>query len=674
MDSSITALALAPAPAPAAPAKTQPQMTDSQLQKNASSYQEIPTDRKLADANHSLEQKPLDSRDTEPMDIPMQENSGPAQPLVLQAQQVGETTPVLINPDMDVTEAMEVMEISTCPVQQIEELERQYAARMGPPCSRPPSPPSLKKRKMEHTLTPHTADKETDKILMGYCQDDLAGHIPTDKLELLQDLLSSERSVLKPSLRHLISILDSPEDMRKIIKNNPNLATGTLANMDEVVFKAQSNILPLRINSTKGIAIAGESSSVLCDSSGLYLVHDYSDISFKKAEFPCMQMRAIFRRCDFSQANFFGSVLIDCDFRGSNFTKALMQKGAIQHCDFHGATLTDVDFGYTRCITYSDKDEKCFANTINLLFNAVIAYSRREENDRPAGTKALESLALMFTDRKQLKEARAVYDELLQRRDTRLSDFNNLGYAYLNAIGDLSEKDHENRAHLAEKAIDWLQTGWKTTINNEAGVINHYTLFSLAMRAMENTGPSYDWRKGLEEIESRDTIKNTHVLVGKAQLLAAKQADNEAMALLRQMVADPEHCRKKLPEICKIISEIGLRNKTLLAQALSLLEESIFSAVRNCARGPLYAQDKKKQINFCAPLLHKINLLLQSERSKEALKLIHLIRLEIPGVKEALLGEEYKNSFIWQNREDGFERLILQIRAALAAIGVTDID
>ena len=667
MDGSITALASAPAPA-----KTQPQMTDSQLQKNASSYQEIPADRKLVDTGHSLEQKPLESRDTEPMNTSTQERSGPAQSLVLQAQQVGETTPVLKDSDINVAETME---ISPYPVQRIEELDKKYAARMGPPCSQPASsPPPLKKRKMERTLTPHTADKETDKILMGYCQSELADLISSDKLKLLQDLLSSECSILKPSLRHLISILDSPEQIRTIIKNNPNLATGTLSNMDGVVFKRFSEILPLRMNSTKDITIAGESSSVLCDSSDPRPVHDYSDISFKKAEFQYIFMQATFRRCDFSRANFFGSVLTNCDFSGSNFTEAAIQKGVIEHCDFHGATLTEVDFAHICSIAYSYKDEKSFANTINLLSKAIIAYSRKEKDDRPAGTAALQSLGQMLINCKQLKEARAVYDELLQRRDTELSNFVNLGHEYLTAIKYSSEKDHENKAYLAEKAIDWLQIGWKTTTNVEGDITNHYTLFGMAIRAMKNTGPSYDWQKVLEDIQGRSLVKKSYVLVSIAKLFAKKQEYNTAMAILAQMITDPEHFHHKLREICKIISKIGLRNQTLLTQAFHLLKEARFSAARYYVSEPLNTEDKRNYTNYCASWLYRINLLLQLERSKEALELISAMELEVPDAKEMLLGEKYEDSAAWKNGRSDLENLVLKIRAALAAIDVTDID
>ena len=621
MDGPITASALATE-------KTQLRMTDSQSQQGAPYCQAISTDRKLVDANHSLEQKPLNSRVTEPM------------------------------------------EISPHPMQQIEELDKKYAARMRPPCSQPASsPPPLKKKKIDHTLTQHTAYKETDKILMGYCQSELADLISSDKLKLLQDLLSSERSVLEPPLRHLISILDSPEEIRKVIKNNPVLALGTLVNMDEVVFKRRSKILSFIIKTEEDIQIIGESCSVIHHSSDFHLIYKYSGISFKDAQFPGMTIEAIFERCDFSRAHFINAAITGCDFQESNFTGAVITKGHIRNCDFHEAILTDVDFGNTQYIIYSDKSDKCFENTVNLLFNAIIAYSKREKNDKPAVTTALRSLAQMLMNRKQPEKASAVYDELLEKQDLQIPDFVHLGQAYVDAICISSEEGHEQKTHhLAENAIKWMQVGWQNT-HNTTGCVNYNHLFSMAVDFMCYTSSSYNWQKVLEDIEDRETIKETNVLLSKAELFVAKQEDEKAMVILEQMATDSEHCRKRPAKICEVISAIGLRNKTLSTQALRLLEDvTAREGIGQIRREPLTFSDEIKHIKTFACWLYRIDLLLQSERSEEALKLISAMEKDITGAKEMLSGEKYGESSAWKNGGFEFEELVMQIRTAVAAI------
>ena len=655
MDSPITALAPAPAPAPApalalalapapaAAAKTQPQMTNSQSQQGASSCQAISTDRKLVDANHSLEQKPLDSRDTEPMDISPQHSSQ----------------------------------------QQIEELDEQYAAYMGMGFSSFSGAVRKEKNKIKQELSrfggnkvPLKAqhgkinlqkrlalieqleqqDKQASEILMAYCKPELAYLISPDKLKLLQDLLSSEYSVLTtPSLRLLISRLKTPDELRKVIYNNPNLALGTLANMDEVAFKSQSQISP-HVKFTAG---------------DLEMGLNYTNISFQNTVFSDMQIRATFKNCNFSHADFSGSALLQCDFCEANLTGTCFAHCTIMNCDFYQATLTGGNLD-SASITYQPKQGRCFSETITLLAQAIFEQSEKN-NDYQRTASTLRSLAYALLESQQLEKAQAVYSKLAQGQQATTTDFVNIGQAYLNRINASGEEDMENRARLAAKTVDWLQKGWKETANNSSHLFSHRMLFVLAIQAISKTDSAYEWHPAMDHIKnSKSIMKDTSLLLSMAQLYAVKQEDNEAMQILRQLVKDPTHYNLvSLSEICKTISEIGLRNKKHLAEALLLLEV----ATKHCRDLSISRKScSLKTHDFVVCWLYRIDLILVSKRSEEALELISAMGKYVPEAKEMLLGEKYEDSAAWKNGGSEFESLVLKIRTAVAPIGVTDID
>ena len=648
MDSSITALASASAsasaPAPA-PAKTQPQMTDAQLQKNASSYQEIPADRKLADTGHSLEQKPLNLRDTKPMDTSTQHSSQ----------------------------------------QQVEELDEQYAAYIGigfSPFSRAVFEEKreiikrlsrlegdkvpLKEQREKTNLQTRLAllnqleqqDKQANEALMAYCKPELADFISSDKLTLLQDLLSSEYSVLPPSLRLLISRLKTPDELRKVIENNPNLARGTLDNMDRVVFKRQSQISP-NVEFTAG---------------DLEMGLDYTNISFQNTVFSGVTIRATFKNCNFSHARFTGSEFLQCDFCEANLTGTCFAHCIIKNCNFHQATLTGMDFGNLglTCITYKPEQGRCFAETITLLAQVIFEQGEKN-NDYQSTASTLRSLAYTLLESQQLEKAQAVYSKLAQGKQATTTDFVNIGRAYLDRIYTSNGEDPENMAHLAAKTVDWLQKGWKETANDPNQLYNHRALFDLAIHAMSKTDSAYEWHPAVDHIKkSKSIAKDTSLLLSMAQLYAVKQEYNEAMQILRQLVKDPTHYNLvSLSEICKTISEIGLRNEKHLAEALFLLEV----ATKHCRDLSIGRKScNLKTHYFVVCWLYRIDLILGLKRSEEALKLISAMEKDAPEAKEMFLGEEYENSSAWKNGGSDLESLVLKIRAAVAAIGATNID
>ena len=270
----------------------------------------------------------------------------------------------------------------------------------------------------------HPWHKEHRAILMAYCRPELAEFIPPEILVLLQELLSSEYSVLKkPSYRLLIKILDNPEELKKVIQNNPELANGRLVNMDKAVFKRESQITKSAMDDKK----KNLSPSASCD---------YSGISFRQAVFPCMTVEATFKNCNFFQASFTGSGISHCDFYGADLTAAYLAECSITNCDFSSATLTDVNFGGVESILYYPKKDRCFSETITLLSSAILHYSSNHGDALP-----LRSLAYMLLENTRLKEAEAVYDELVRRRQTELIDFLRLGLKYLDMIRELVTKN-----------------------------------------------------------------------------------------------------------------------------------------------------------------------------------------------------------------------------------------
>ena len=501
----------------------------------------------------------------------------------------------------------EVMDASTqdsSPAQRIRELDQLYNKHKetGPPSlSRAQH---LKKKKVEESLAQYREgprevqkshqhelqrlQKELDHlnreeqqhpwykkhraILMAYCKPELATLIPPEIIELLQDLLISEDSILNSAQCSLINILNSTEDFRKVIKNNRDLDKGKLTNMNGVVFKhACSLTSPFDCH----IPFAEEG--------------DYSDISFQSATFPSMHISAIFSRCDFSHANFtgtnfagtefagtefIGTEFIHCDFRKANFTGTCFTKCWISCCNFDQATLKDVDFSDLGFMVYNTTKGENLSNTIDLLYQAIIEYTGRDTSHRTAA--ALRSLVHILQDNKQPEKAEEVYGELLQRQQAEIADFMRMGEYYLRAAFTVGD---EKKTQMTGKGIAWLQKGWQKTSDTPGEFHNHSKLFITAMHSLPDADSSFDWRSVLNDIKkSKGAINDAYVLRQMAQLLIAKQADGEAMEILKQLAQDSQHDDQELlANICNAISAIERRNrqcnKALSAEAQTLLDK-----------------------------------------------------------------------------------------------------
>ena len=580
-------------------------------------------------------------------------------------------------------------------VQQIEELNRQYRAHinLGPPSlSREQC---VKRNQLEKEMGEYSSaqpDQQFSKaelreqldvinhqeqaqmspwhkkhhlILMVYHHSELVELIPADILQSLQNRLISEHSLLDLPRRLLIKILDSPEEMKKVIKNNPDLARGDLVNMDGVAFNNGAKI------NRGNLSTVGYSRKEKCKD--VAYTCDYSGISFKEATFPCMKItEATFSQCHFSEANFTGSEFLDCDFSRSDLTAACFAECSIKRCNFHEATLTDIDVRDIKKISYLLTGTKDYSEWVAPLSHAILEYGKKNNDHRSALPMRL--LAGMLLTNRLPKESEEVCDELVQQNHAEITDLQLIGDTYLDEINTLSDEAHEYKAQLAKKTVTWLQKGWQTISDDQTYEVDHETLCSTAMSAMCHTDSTYNWRDVLEEIKSKRVIKNSSGLMSMAQLLVAKQEDNEAMAILKRMTTHPEHCDKKLPEICKAISTIGLRNKALSAEACHLLETTIACIENDCITGPFRLNNLMEYDKIFACWLYRIDLRLQSGRSAEALELISAMNRAVDGAEKMLLEEKYEDTFAWKRRGSCyiFRDLVLRIRAAIAAIKLKD--
>ena len=413
----------------------------------------------------------------------------------------------------------------------------------------------------------HPWYKKHRAILMAYCKPELATLIPPEIIELLKDLLISEDSVLNSAQCRLINILNSTEDFRKVIKNNRDLDQGKLTNMNGVVFKhACSLISPYDYRAIGGVQ------------------NDYSDISFQSATFPSMHISVTFTRCDFSHANFTGTDFtginytdtdfLHCNFHGANFTDTCFTKCTISCCNFDQATLKNVNFSDLGHLNCHKLEGENLSNTIDLLYQAIIEYIGRDNSHRTAS--ALRSLAHILRDNKQLEKAEEVYSELIQRQQAKISDFIEIGQYYLGAGRAASG---EKKTQLTEKGIAWLQKGWQKTSDTPGAFHSHNNLFIIAMHFLPDADSAFDWRSVLDDIKkSKSIINDHHVLTRMAQLLIEKQADGEALEILKQLAHDPQHDDQELlANICNAISAIERRNrqcnKALSAEAQTLLDK-----------------------------------------------------------------------------------------------------
>ena len=644
------------------PAKLQPQADGLTSPQNTPCYPVIPVDK----INSDFESLSLQSR---MMPVDKTSSNFESQPLHLRE--------------------IEAMDTSTpedsAPLRRIKELEKEYRDQMSatdrPLYSTTTQHPEKKKsekglkqyqkgprlplkqqrgqskpqKKPDSITDRHPWDEKHDEILMSYCKPELAEHIPRDKLMLLKDLMSSENSVLEPQNRLLILLLNDDKELRKVIENNPDLAGGTLDNMDKVVFQSGAC---LKMNTAKRLRIAGKSSAAICD---------YSAISFKEASFQNMSVKAIFRDCDFTHADFTGTNILECDFHGANLTAACFTKCWISRCNFDEANLTDIDFGGVRYLLYPKGENRDFSNTVSLLSQAITQYSSKDNNHQTAS--ALRLLANMLTTRKLWQKAEGLYDELAQRQQAKAADFLRLGNQYWTTENDSGEKKPENKVSLAERAIAYLQKGWQVTSDNDKEEVTHNHLFIAAMNIMSETDSVNNWRPILEEIKSKGVRSDTNVLVAMAQLLTAKQADGEAMETLRQLVNNPEHFNKgQLAEICKAIQEIILRNGAFSEEAITLLNTATTLTGHDrlyIASLDLYL-DKNRDI--CTRWLYRIDFLLQSEHSEDALKLISAMESTVSGAWQMLVEEDYDGTLPWMHGGLVLVDLVTKIKASLANI------
>ena len=493
------------------------------------------------------------------------------------------------------------------------------------------------------------SDEKLHKILKSCCRPELARLIPDNMLNSLKRWLGSEHSVLDPPRRELIKVLRSPGELRKVIQNNPHLASGDLYNMDDVVFESGSK-LPTSYKYTYWDLVEGSNLiKTLCD---------YSGMTFKGATFPKMNITANFGNCDMSHANFTGSQLINNDFYNTDLTAACFSKCYISCCDFHKATLIGVDYGDIQHISFFDN---CLPKSIDLISRELAEYSRRKTGDQ--ATSAMKTRAKMLLDSQRQEEAEAAYDELMHRKSMGVKDFLEIGCPYLNSAMKLDENDREKKAHLAEKAVACFQKGWQVTANT-TNFCNHNLLFNVAIEALHETGPAFDWRSVLEEIKSTDT-KSTKTLVWMARILAEKQEDQDAMDILLQLVNIPEHHLQDegmLFHLCKITAGIGLRNKEYLVSALTVLENAttfIWSAynIYDLDRlGPLAQQD----IFGC--WLYRLDLLIHSGRFEEASRVAFEMDEAIPGALELFSEQNYKETVAWKEGGEMVAEIIEKIR------------
>ena len=500
----------------------------------------------------------------------------------------------------------------------------------------------------------HPWHKEERVILMAYCKSELATFIPLDIISLLRDLLSSENSVLEPKNRLLIRLLNDDKELITVIENNPKLAEGTLDNMGKVVFQHECWLVSPDAYSTPLFKMEGH----------------YSGISFKEATFPSMTIHATFRDCDFSNADFTGTYFSDCDFRGANFTAACFAKCTIISCNFDQATLTGANFSDLGLIMYTTAKDENFSNTVRLLYQAIIKYTRGDNSHQAAS--ALRSLAYMLLGGKQLEKAEEVFDELVRRQQAKITDFFRIGRHYSHAAHVLNEEDHENKMRLTRQAIAWLQKGWQKTSDSPGELYDRNDLFIMAMEILPEADSTFNWRSVVNDIKkSKSIINDTHVLTVMARLLTKKQADGEAMETLTQLVNDPKHLNKgKLAEICKIILEIILRNKAFPKEALTLLDKATaLTEYDHLHISPLdFGSDKNRDI--CTRWLYRIDLLLQSGRSKDALKLISEMESTVSGARQMLVERDYDGLLPRRLGGPMLVDLVTKIRDSLANIKI----
>ena len=631
-------------------AGAQPQTTNSQFQQDAPYCQAIPANRNLANTSHSLEQQPLQLREAEAMDTSTQ-NSDPAQ-LIEKLNQLHKKHKETPMPSLS----------------QIQRYEKNQAEKSLAQCRKGPRREQLSRKHKQKVLQKkldsinqrgqqHPWYKKYHTILMAYCQPELAKFIPSEILESLFDLLISKYSILKPSRRLLISRLRSIEELRKIIKNNPDLARGCLVNMDGVVFEKQSRIFSSDMCTAKKLGMEYESSAALCD---------YSGISFKKATFPYMIIRATFRNCNFSHADFTGSYITECDFHGADLTAACLEESCIISCDLHKSTLANIDFKEVGIIRYEQEKSRCLPKTIALLAQTILDYSNG--SDHHLAARVLRMLADIFLTNDKPEKAEEVYDELLRRQQAEVDDFVNMGQYYMLAARALNEENHENKARLIEKAIARLQKGWRETSNNTGATINHDELFILAMKALSETDSAFNWRSVLEEIKNK-AMGDPWVLLNMAQLFAVKQEDYEAPGILKQLMSNPEPYNKELlSDICQIISERGIHHEKFSTVALSLLQTVTCIIKGECITEEIDCENSGKHKYILACWLYRINALLHSGYSEEAYKVIFEMETAVPGTRQMLLENSYEDSPAWQRGGVIFKDLILRIRAAVAGI------
>ncbi|USE38839.1 pentapeptide repeat-containing protein [Endozoicomonas sp. SCSIO W0465] len=526
------------------------------------------------------------------------------------------------------------------------------ASWLGSPCSIHQAKMLQKLNVCNRSGKPNLKDQHLQSILKGCCKPELARLIPDDMLNLLASWLGSPCSILEPSRQELIKQLSSPEELRKVIQNNPYLASGNLYNMDDVVFKKGAELPSSDIADNKRLREELNLSKSPCD---------YSGMSFRGASFPEIYIQdASFRNCDLSNADFTGSRFLSCDFSGADLTAACLGKCSITYCDLNKTTLTYADFGD---IEYLSFDNDRSSKTIDLLSGALAEYSKRTNDDQAAQIIRARARMLLASGRRE--EAEAVYEELIHRQRMEIDDFWLLGESYLESADKLDEDNQKGKAQLAEKAVACFQKGWRVTDNPGDNSANHNLLFNAAIIALRKAGPAFDWRSVLEDIKSTAT-KNIRILTWMAKTLAKHHEDRDAMNMLLQLVNNQDDIHNKqahLPTICKTAATIGLRNKEYLTSALVVLEGVTRIALDHYGEGDSFNLFYIGRNVIFNCWLHQLDILVHYGHYEEASNVAFEMNKVIPGTLELFAEKDCQKTAIWGQSSWKSRQLIEKIKA-----------
>ncbi len=338
-------------------------------------------------------------------------------------------------------------------------------------------------------------------IMEDCCNLTLASLLPDHLIEAVSRWLKSASSPLSATGRILVNSLHNPEQCRKLIAHNEDLAKGTLTILDDIHFSIGSRLSP-----GPGVQNMGDDK-----------LPDFSRLSFQMANMEFMHLHGLFRQCNFTGAHLLGAVFCcGSDFHGARFDFACLDNARFTGVDITGTSWEE-----------SSIDDVYFEGNMqgcgSLADHLFLHCGSPSQDDVPSWLTQYTNLQLCAG---QVEKTWQQTESLLQRISFHYGEFDDL-------VDTWFEGTHNT--HLPALTRDSIMnhglTLYQSLLKSGDGLDSSQEKDLL--ECMTHTSDGYDWQPILEVVLQRSG-HNTCVIAGAVSLLISKGHGQQALTFLKQ--------------------------------------------------------------------------------------------------------------------------------------------